>query len=72
MWTLVTESDLPLLRETIAQKQWGSHVIVVGPSPTFEFAVSQVYSGLPAMEKTRLLPKPLTTVAPQLVSDKSP
>jgi len=43
MWTLVTESDLPLLRETIAQKQWGSHVIVVGPSPTFEFAVSQVY-----------------------------
>ena len=44
MWTLVTDRDLPLLRETIAQVQrLGPHVIVVGPSPQFEFGVSQVY-----------------------------
>jgi hypothetical protein len=51
MWTLVTERDLPLLRETIAQVQrLGPHVMVVGPSPRFEFAVSQVYFRLASGE----------------------
>jgi hypothetical protein len=44
MWTLVPESILASLRETIAQvRDLGPHVVVVGPSPTFEVAVSQIY-----------------------------
>jgi peptidoglycan/LPS O-acetylase OafA/YrhL len=44
MWTLVPESVLVSLRETIGQvRHLGPHVVVVGPSPTFEVAVSQIY-----------------------------
>jgi peptidoglycan/LPS O-acetylase OafA/YrhL len=44
MWTLVPERVLASLPETIAQVQHlGPHVVVVGPSPTFEVAVSQIY-----------------------------
>ena len=73
MWTLVTERDLPLLRETIAQVQrLGPHVIVVGPSPQFEFGVSQLYFRLASGDVTQLSPKLLTTVPSQAVSDRLP